>query len=703
MSRLAIAIAALVGPNAAAVAEPAGNPVLARAISSEPSAAVVRFVADNSEGSVYDALQRPELAAMALAEVATVHCGSLQDGYEEATRRANPDLTIPAGAPLGALAYQVRWPACLHAVTARDLTYTVRRDDTLTGIMGKFTGSGLFSRSALNKFFGPSRIKVAAARSLAPGTTIVVPLSTTATLIQPKGLGAAEFASRLNDIGGGNVSVNADAQAAGSIVGPVRFRDPSAPIGAVQGTFEPCDGDDSNSRYPFDAAEVAGTYSWMRGQIASSVSRVTVVVVDNGFFGVPCDPTGCPVMDGDRVASSPRFPRKLFDTVTFDPRTGFGPVLSGRQTSPLNYWNRKTDGAYFKPSDVDAETGHGTHVAGLVLGGPQFADRRELFDGALGKSWMTLVIANLAGGRSVLLPGTDRDLADMLSPVDGNKIVNMSVAFTARAGTPTGGTIRDAIVKDATSLFVVAAGNDGGSLDDDALDLYPANLGGRDGNVMTVGSVDAPVNGISRLSKFSNRSRNYVDIAAPGCRISSWLDADQAPARVSGTSQATPLVTFGAALLNSLWQTTPRKLKDRFIYSGDLLDDPSDRASVRSQSRLNIGKALTYTYDRVVYTRDGIRRTLLGALTPVAGLRCADGASVEAANVRALKRLPEGGVLMFRNRNDGSLAICPGPFEGALTVDFAPAFEIRDGAVGPVGDAVGPITFDEVDEIVRQR
>lgn len=695
----AAGLAALTTAAAGGQAPPDQPQVLARAIGGPPSGAIVAFVAENAQTTRYDEQRRPKLKTMTLNAGIEAHCGSVQSGYLDALRLANPGLTLAEGAPLGDTAYTITWPACLHADPSTVEKYVIGQDDTPSGIRQKFTGAGAFNPSALRKFF--VRSGVSWSKALPVGKTITISETTSRTLLIPRTMSPTTFATRLQELAGSTTFATADIESPGSIIGPVKFATATDTIGSVQGTFAPCAGADGNSSYPFNPAAVSAAYAFTRDQIIGSVSRVTVVVVDNGFFGVPCDGPKCPKIIDDRLAESPRFPRQYFDTIQFDSRAGLGPVLSGTKINPLNYWNAKPNGQSFQAADVNAESGHGTHVAGLVLGGPAFNDRRAHFLGADQKAWLRLVIANLARGQRTLATGTDRELVDMLRQIDGAKIVNMSIAFHAQPGTTIGDTIKDAIVKDGQSLFVVAAGNDGGNLNDDQLDLYPASLGGAENNVLTVSSVDNDVAGVARLSNFSNRSANHVDLAAPGCRLMSWLDGDAPPAEISGTSQATPVVSFAAALLSSVWPTSPMKIKNRLLYSGDLLDDKGDRDQVRSRSKLSIAKALTYTMDRVTFERGGVRRTLLGNLDLVQNLKCADTAAIDGANLRAIKRGPDNEVSFYRVRNDGSLKICPGTFSGA-TLSFSPLREIRDGQVSLPATLDSPITADETIEIVRK-
>jgi hypothetical protein len=291
-----------------------------------------------------------------------------------------------------------------------------------------------------------------------------------------------------------------------------------------------------------------------------------------------------------------------------------------------------------------------------------------------------------------------------LNQISGFKIVNMSVGFNPRLDDSIANNVKNAVSDNAASLFVAAAGNRGGNLESDTFALYPANLGGTGHpNVVTVASIDGPDQSIQRLSAFTNRSAAYVDIAAPGCGLSSWLDADRAPAEISGTSQATPIVSFGAALLKSLWRTaSPEQLKNRVLYSGDLLDAESDRRVVRSMSQLNIGKLLTYRWDRVTFTKEGKRRTVFGRVSALQDLKCDGGIDVNPSSLKSLKRTNEGTVMFSVNATQ-SLRVCWAALDLAVAVSLQAEKELRDGKIENIGPEKIDLVVSDINELIKSR
>lgn len=682
----------------------APRPVLARALGSLPSRAVVKFVARNAAPIKLDPETNPALRQATAREVIEYLCGSVQDGYMAELVSANQLSEFQMDSPLGERAFTLQWPACLnvHKYVKGSLTYAVKTRDTLTAIRQKFTGTGAFDPKRLDTFFGLTDRGIDAAAPLKPGDRFDIPYTTAATVLYPTAP-VPSFLAGLNAAGAGSIAVDGDPKSPGGIVGPVKFTAPGPSTGSTQGSFAPCDRGDASRPYPFDGAAIEQAYRVTLASTKRATFPVTIVLVDDGFFGTPCSASACPEMDGDHVKSSDRFPRDFFDDDQFAAQDGYGPKLSGTNIQPLNFWNKTSAGAYYTPADINTDTGHGTHVAGLSLGGPLFVKFRSVFFSSPSKPWLTLAIVNLSNGSPKLALGSDRNLAGLLQTILGVKIVNMSIAFDGHADASIAGTISGAVSNDPRSLFVVAAGNRGGLLDDDANEFYPARLGGgamSARNVITVASVDGPLQGIQRLSVFSDRSNNYVDIAAPGCQIASWLDDGGPPAEISGTSQATPIVTFAATLLTAMWRTDPAQIKNRLLYSSDLLDRDDDRANVRSGGQLNIEKALTYLWDRITYTRDHQSHTYLGSLSLLQGLKCDGGAEVQPRDIKALKRSGENKFVIYRVDSAQTLHLCRGTADPQTAVTLTAVKEV-------VGNSFldktlsTPIQGSEIQEVIR--
>ena len=191
--------------------------------------------------------------------------------------------------------------------------------------------------------------------------------------------------------------------------------------------------------------------------------------------------------------------------------------------------------------------GHGTHVAGTILGAGTASEpaRRGVAPGAelvVGK----VLDNNGFGLESWIIEGMEWAVAN------GADIVNMSLGSGPGSdGTDPMSMAVDKLSTESGALFVAAAGNDG----------IESSIGspGNASSALTVGAVDRDGN----LAPFSSRGPRLGDLAikpeitAPGVGIAAPRAADTAMGtpvdefytRASGTSMATPHVAGAAALL----------------------------------------------------------------------------------------------------------------------------------------------------------
>jgi hypothetical protein len=254
------------------------------------------------------------------------------------------------------------------------------------------------------------------------------------------------------------------------------------------------------------------------------------------------------------------------------------------------------------------------------------------------------------------------------SAEDIDAIINLSVGRAAKFTE-----IQDRLSGSSHVLFVVAAGNDHSDLA--TRQVYPARYGGpnNDGrvNLLTVAAMDFD----GHRAAFSNYGADYVDLAAPGCslpvlRRNARNDAFE-PARASGTSFAAPLVSFTAALLQTVWpHVTPRQLRARILVSSNIssLLDPSDVADSRA---LDIGKSLSIYEDVVDGTVDGKHVRVRGKIDPSRTLFdfCSGQVSLyrsSGVNHRRIRKIaavtrPTPGFLLYWESEDGVFGrtVCP--------------------------------------------
>ncbi|WP_417613395.1 S8 family serine peptidase [Owenweeksia hongkongensis] len=640
---------------------PQAEPIVARAVGSLPTPRTVKIVAQEAEPIQFNPELHPNLGSLTGLRVIRMLCGTATKEYIEALKEENGIEELNLDTPLEEKAYELYWPACLYAETNHERLpkYEVQSGDTPGHIMRVFTGK-FTNDESLRKYINATFGRAVKFSELTVGEKVAPPWSSLPTFLISRNGDNKKLVTKLNTAQGSDVVAEMQ-RPGGEIIGPARL---SATGQLASGEFPDCV-NSGQEEYPFVASAVASAYRYAHDLLVKEVNNprsiIHLVVVDNGFFGVPCEPDSCPQRIEGRLQFTKRFPPEYFDQHQF-PLGSLGPKTRD-DIKPINYWNGLRN--------PDVETGHGTHVAGIAIGGPSFVAERDVFEMDR-SSWMKLVIANLSAGKKTFAAGSEEVIFDYINKIRGKKIVNLSLTIDDEIRPGAADLLRRLIsVVEADTLFIAAAGNNGKSLG--SRKLYPARFGGRDGsisNVITVVSIDS--NG--QISKFSNRGSKFADIAAPGCKIDSWINAKQPKISVSGTSQAAPMVSFTSAMLRSLWDVAPSRLKSRLIYSGSLIKDPNERRHVDSGLKLNPVSALLVRRDVITFEvpsaqPDGehSRITLIGKLGPLQGYACVDGQELASlSDVRAFKREGESGLLIWRASSSGKNEKCVAKIKNSL-------------------------------------
>jgi subtilisin family serine protease len=287
------------------------------------------------------------------------------------------------------------------------------------------------------------------------------------------------------------------------------------------------------------------------------------------------------VLDGGLLKDDGRFTNVLWSNISeARGREGQDDDENGYVDDVIG-WNFVEPG--YPIDDVDAEDlqHHGTHVAGLISGRALSVDAAARLEKHI--SLIILKVAKRDGGVDT---GAVHD-AILYAREKGSNIVNLS--FEGDYSKQTEESLRTA----RELLFVIAAGNgrnfQGLDLDLDSEKVYPAKHARDLSNVISVAAHDVT----GRLACFSNRGAKTIDLAAPGVEIVSTVDGGMA--RLSGTSQATPLVTMAASILVALGVREPAEIKHRLMASVDFL--PQLQGKVVSEGRLNLAKALAIEDD----------------------------------------------------------------------------------------------------------
>jgi cell wall-associated protease len=209
---------------------------------------------------------------------------------------------------------------------------------------------------------------------------------------------------------------------------------------------------------------------------------------------------------------------------------------------------------------------HGTLVAGTIA---------ALRDNAIGSKGIVndvriMAIRAVPGGDE-----HDKDIALAIRyAVDhGAQIINMSFG---KPVSPYKQFVDDAIryAESKSVLLVHSAGNDAKNISNDV--YYPNAVfmdGKKASNFITVGASDEDNTGGRLPASFSNYSKEYVDIFAPGVNIFS-TSMNNSYESVDGTSFAGPVVSGVSALLKSFFpKLTPQQIIEIILASGNTIPD----------------------------------------------------------------------------------------------------------------------------------
>jgi hypothetical protein len=652
---------------------------------------LVRAIAHKLPGTRLNRFDYPEAGQFTVARIASVLCGRVDDAYmdELATRNGLGSLNLAK--PLGAKVYEIEWPACLWVKTLQKKNnYIAKPGDTLSGIRYRFTGvPGTVESNA--HFFGLGG-EGGHYDTLAIGQQLTIPYVTHATtfgnvsdpaMFEEVMKTAAEFSPT------GDSNKYFQAQPRKSIGRIVTF---------VQGIGQPGEPVECSGVHtpPFDAAKVAAAYSFSRNRaIALNATRgpVSLFIVDNGFFGAR--PTAQP----ENFTFSRHFPRYYFDTFKFGP--GLGPTFlasdpdpvgnpASRIVYPINFLNGL--------AQADELSGHGTHVTGLILGGPRWSVYDDTVFGTAPNSWMRIAELNIGRGSADLIVGAEQAIAQKVSLIATPSIINMSISFMdADSAVPDSFSFMDGSSLahvPLPHLYIVAAGND----ENDAVNYFPAALGGSaNQSVITV----AATGGGGGLTHFTNKGVN-VDVAAPGCNIESWVDDSDSLVALSGTSQSAPTVSFEAALIRSLTAASAPELKARIIASGDLLHNGDDKR-LGTPVAINIQKAL-YVFDDYVryHAADGDHEAL-GLIRLFSGVSCQSSGPLRGELVRAYKKQGDRAFAFYSHANGSSIQICPVLAPAAdAKLTLRTDFNVVEDSYVPASKTNVTISLSDVYEVIRQ-
>lgn len=276
--------------------------------------------------------------------------------------------------------------------------------------------------------------------------------------------------------------------------------------------------------------------------------------------------TGCFVGHEDLAENIFVNPNEIPNNGIDDDGNGFVDDVSG--------WDFYDDDAI-----ADDETGHGTHVSGIVGA----VGNNGL--GGVGIGWDLKILPLKVGGSSGL---SSSAIAEALRYVTELKRSGANIVATNNSyGSGAPNTVAQEVVRrheEEGILFIAAAGNDGVDIDEPGSSQFPAGF--EEANVISVANSTQG----DELSSGSNYGYENVDIAAPGQEIYS-TDSNGGYLFLTGTSMSSPIVAGAVGLVASSDPTlSSGELKARLLNTA--ARNEAFEGKMVSEGRLDLLAAL---------------------------------------------------------------------------------------------------------------
>jgi subtilisin family serine protease len=259
--------------------------------------------------------------------------------------------------------------------------------------------------------------------------------------------------------------------------------------------------------------------------------------------------------------------------------TGISPTIASSSIPGYNFDITNYTGYDYVNDDniPEDQHGHGTHIAGIIHSITHAFSANADIDFDIRKTHNAEGKAYAADVIKAMHDAMDAN-ADIINMSFGAKdTFEMGKFFPLRVALNT--------AYERGVLVVAAAGNEGDNIDIAAQSTIPASF--PEDNLITVAALDC----VDSLTFFSNYGKDQSDVASMGWKVAG-PDLMGGIKYVSGTSQATAIVTAQAALLGTYLNTFD-PVTAKCLLQGSVTSLPQLDTMVATAGKINLPFALT--------------------------------------------------------------------------------------------------------------
>lgn len=556
-------------------------------------------------------------------------CGSTSPTYRKLLTAANPPGTLA----ISDARRTVKFPACF--VVSRNLSVPVIKGETLKSFADRTVGlSGKRTVSNLLRWNMPlGDLKKSA--SGVDASAMILDVDAFSALTVPNATQPAIYSLRPEAAQNPQTAVEGLREASNLVAAPeqVDLKDElwlESNIPAP-GIAVPCTAASTRvtaANWPFDAAalrEALLRNDRHRQRVTgdAALDKTILAVADNGIDGF-----------------GTLFPKPLFKLNLID--SSENGVDEDQNDFPDDVYGTSVMMRGRQPIVLGGkDPWHGTHMTGLAVGGLAFRQATEAIGAQPVQRLQLIAIGMVQQKTSPTAAGIN-----LVSYPMPNDAVNEAFDYARKrqahilslsVSTPEKQTILFGKLSGQEILLVAAAGNWATRFSTGSL-RYPAAFGGVPSMIMPVPVVSVAAHDSNGcLASFSGRGERNVDLAAPGTDLLS-NDVGGATRIASGTSQATAITAFAAALVRAEGVHDPMRVKFRLIASAD--PQPGLEGHVFARGSLNIRNAIS-RYDDILQLR-GEPEQDFGTITPriTPAMACNDLTNNDRGEVLKVWRAP---------------------------------------------------------------